>query len=53
MNIQLNNEQVKNLLIFLNRVDLKGAEALALVALIATVQKTIQKVASEPKDNKK
>jgi len=42
MNIQLTPEQIKNLLVFLNRVQLQGGEAEALVQLKIILNKVLQ-----------
>lgn len=44
MKYELSEEQVKNIFIFLNRVDLKGAEAAALLSIINALSKPIEEV---------
>ena len=44
MKYELSEEQVKNIFIFLNRVDLKGAEAAALLSIINSLSKPIEEV---------
>lgn len=41
MYIELTEEQKKNLLIFFDRVDLKGKEAIAYVQILGALQKPI------------
>lgn len=44
MKYELSEEQVKNIFIFLNRVDLKGSEAAALLGIVSALSKPVEEV---------
>ena len=47
--LKLTNEQIKNLLVFLNRVQLQGNESEVLTELKLLLAKELQKTPEEPK----
>lgn len=48
MKVELTEEQVRNLLILLNRVDIKGSEAVGVVVLRQILEKALEPVPPEP-----
>lgn len=53
ISINLTQQQLQNLILFLNRVQLQGSEATALVELLLILRKQSQAIQLKPKEEEK